>query len=101
MPLTKALATNPKLKAQAIHLASHASAAAAIPDFVSEKGYSNPDDALDGPFQYAMRTDMHYMDYVKSKDRMNNALNIMLYGEEGEEEEEAGEDADQCAGKER
>ncbi|KAL4961078.1 uncharacterized protein BDV14DRAFT_204078 [Aspergillus stella-maris] len=121
-PLAKALATDPKLKAKVIHLASHASAAAAIPEFLSGNGYSNPDDALDGPFQYAMRSNMHYVDYVESKKRLNNALNTMLYSEQAEdgeeeeeeeeeeetggerkeeEEEEEEEDGDECAREEK
>ncbi|KAL2811427.1 O-methyltransferase [Aspergillus granulosus] len=77
-PLAQAYATGSPFKEIAIHLASHGPAAARLPDYFSEKGYTSPNDTYDSPFQYAMRTRQHYFDYVGASPRLQNALNTVM-----------------------
>ena len=45
-----------------------------LPDYFEEKGYINPDDAYDGPFQYAKNTKLHAFDYIATKPRHQQAF---------------------------
>ncbi|KAL2847007.1 S-adenosyl-L-methionine-dependent methyltransferase [Aspergillus pseudodeflectus] len=77
-PLAQACATGSPFKEIAIHLASHGPAAALLPDYFAEKGYISPNDTYDSPFQYAMRTKLHYFDYVGASPRLQHALNTVM-----------------------
>ncbi|CEN60871.1 hypothetical protein ASPCAL07543 [Aspergillus calidoustus] len=77
-PLAQAYATGSPFKDIGIHLASHGPAAALLPDYFAEKGYISPNDTYDSPFQYAMRTKLHYFDYVGASPRLQHALNTVM-----------------------
>ena len=49
-----------------------------LPDYFSERGWKNPDDAYNGPFQYAVGTDMHVFDYLTTKPRLQKAFTTTM-----------------------
>ena len=49
-----------------------------LPEYFEVTGYKNPDDAFDGPFQYAMGTKLHCFDWLKTKPRLQNAFNTVM-----------------------
>ncbi len=49
-----------------------------LPDYFSERGWKSPDDAYNGPFQYAMRTDLHMFDYLATKPKLQQAFTTTM-----------------------
>ncbi|MCJ1463901.1 hypothetical protein MMC07_002510 [Pseudocyphellaria aurata] len=49
-----------------------------LPDFFEKTGFKSPDDAYNGPFQYAKRTDLHFFDYLATKPKIQQAFNAMM-----------------------
>lgn len=48
-------------------------AVSGLPDYFDDKGYKNPDDAYDGPFQYSRATKLHLFEYLASKPKLQQA----------------------------
>ena len=48
------------------------------PEYFEERGFHNPIDAFDGPFQYAMGTKLHYFDWLKSQPKHQSAFNSVM-----------------------
>ncbi|KAL4955512.1 S-adenosyl-L-methionine-dependent methyltransferase [Aspergillus filifer] len=74
-PIAKAYVTGSPFKDIAIHLSSHAPVPAMLPNYFLENGYTSPVDTLNGPFQYGMRTDKQYFEWVAPQPRLQAALN--------------------------
>ena len=49
-----------------------------MPDYLEQNGYKNPDNAFDGPFQFAMQTKLHYFEWLKSSPRDQHAFNTVM-----------------------
>ncbi|RDW89970.1 uncharacterized protein DSM5745_01745 [Aspergillus mulundensis] len=47
-------------------------------DYFEKNGYRNPDDAYDGPFQYAYGTSDHYFDWLKKNPEVQHAFNVAM-----------------------
>ncbi|KAL4797715.1 S-adenosyl-L-methionine-dependent methyltransferase [Aspergillus venezuelensis] len=77
-PIAKAYVTGSPFKNMAIHLSSHAPVPALLPNYFHEKGYTIPVDTLNGPFQYAMRTDKQYFEWVAPQPRLQAAFNTVM-----------------------
>ncbi|KAL4899428.1 S-adenosyl-L-methionine-dependent methyltransferase [Aspergillus multicolor] len=77
-PIAKAYVSSSPFKDIAIHLASHAPSPAQLPNYFLQHGYTSPTDTRNGPFQYAMRTEKQYFDWVASQPRLQEALNTVM-----------------------
>ena len=51
---------------------------AKLPEYLGQKGFRNPSDAFDGPFQYARGTKIHYFEWLKSHPRYQTAFNTVM-----------------------
>lgn len=51
---------------------------ALLPAYFEEKGYQNPGDAFDSPFQYARKTNQHSFEWLASKPRLQKAFNVIM-----------------------
>lgn len=49
-----------------------------LPAYFREKGWKNPDDAQDGPFQYAMGTKSHYFDFLSTEPYYQQAFKTVM-----------------------
>ena len=49
-----------------------------LPDYFSERGWKSPEDAYNGPFQYAIGTDLHVFDWLGTKPRLQQAFNTTM-----------------------
>lgn len=49
-----------------------------LPEFYAQKGWKSPDDAHDGPFQFAMGTQSHYFDFLSSEPYYQKAFNTTM-----------------------
>ena len=49
-----------------------------LPDYFQQKGWKNPDNVYDGPFQFAMGTKRHYFDFLASKPYYQQAFNTVM-----------------------
>ena len=49
-----------------------------LPEFFAERGWKSPEDAFNGPFQYAVDTDKHIFDYIVTKPRLQQAFNTTM-----------------------
>jgi hypothetical protein len=58
-PLAKYYTSSSPFSAAVIHITSELQVLYRLSDYFQEKGYNNPDDAYNGPFQYARNTPLH------------------------------------------
>lgn len=49
-----------------------------LPEYFAQKGWKSPDDADDGPFQFAMGTRSHYFDFLSSEPYYQQAFNTTM-----------------------
>jgi hypothetical protein len=49
-----------------------------LPKYLEMTGYKNPDNAYNGPFQYAFHTDVHTFDHLKTLPREQKAFNTVM-----------------------
>jgi hypothetical protein len=49
-----------------------------LPDYFEERGYHCPEDAYDGPFQYAMGTSLHAFDWLAENSKEQHAFNVTM-----------------------
>ncbi|GIC93715.1 uncharacterized protein Aud_010203 [Aspergillus udagawae] len=49
-----------------------------LPAYFQEKGWQNPNNVLDGPFQYATRTKSHYFDFLAGEPYYRQAFNTVM-----------------------
>lgn len=56
----------------------HLSALTSLPEYFKEKGYTNPTDAFNGPWQYANRTNEHYFESLAKQPEQQKAFNVVM-----------------------
>lgn len=61
-----------------IHMSQLVRPLSGVPDYLEEKGYKNPDDAYDSPFQYALGTKLHCFDWLAKKPKLQQAFNTTM-----------------------
>ena len=49
-----------------------------MPTYFAERGFRNPENATDAPFQFTWGTDKHYFDWLQSKPRNQAAFNTTM-----------------------
>ncbi|KAF2706177.1 S-adenosyl-L-methionine-dependent methyltransferase [Pleomassaria siparia CBS 279.74] len=77
-PLAAIYCTGSPLREVALHLQSVAPVITRLPEYFAEKGYKNPGDAYDGPWQYARKTDKHYFDWLNDYPDLQTAFNVTM-----------------------
>ncbi|PSN63194.1 S-adenosyl-L-methionine-dependent methyltransferase [Corynespora cassiicola Philippines] len=77
-PLGSVYATGSPLRDCIIHLQSHNAATAKLPEYFRLKGYENPDDAYESPWQFSEKTDKHYFDWLAEYPHLQDAFNTAL-----------------------
>ncbi|KAI7332387.1 hypothetical protein KC315_g4686 [Hortaea werneckii] len=61
-----------------VHVSHSYALLSKLPEYFAENGWRNPDDVYDGPFQYAMRTKMHYFDFLAGNPYYQKAFNTVM-----------------------
>ncbi|KAF2275665.1 S-adenosyl-L-methionine-dependent methyltransferase [Westerdykella ornata] len=77
-PLANIYVTGSPLREAMIHLGSHTSAVARLPEYFAQNGYKNPDDAFQGPWQFLEKTDKHYFDWLADHPNLQHAFNTSM-----------------------
>ncbi|KAH7406374.1 S-adenosyl-L-methionine-dependent methyltransferase [Phaeosphaeria sp. MPI-PUGE-AT-0046c] len=77
-PLAGVFCTGSPFREVIIHLGSNTSAVALLPEFFAQNGYKNPDDAFNGPWQFAHKTDKHYFDWLSEHPTLQTAFNTVM-----------------------
>ncbi|TGO08268.1 hypothetical protein BTUL_0217g00120 [Botrytis tulipae] len=77
-PLASALVTSSSYGQALIHFTTQNEVVAALPKYFAKKGYQSPDDAYDGPFQFARQTDLHCFDWMATQPRIQHAFNTVM-----------------------
>lgn len=49
-----------------------------LPEYFHANGWKNPDDGLNGPFQFALGTDSHYFDFLSTHPYYQQAFNTVM-----------------------
>lgn len=75
---SKSYVSRSPLSAGIIHVTKDMIPLSHLPDYFSDRGWKSPGDAYDGPFQYAIRTDLHTFDYLATKPRLQQAFNTTM-----------------------
>ncbi|KAG9238008.1 S-adenosyl-L-methionine-dependent methyltransferase [Amylocarpus encephaloides] len=78
LPLSHAYTTASPLSSCVVHMTSQNKIMAALPSYFRERGYLSPDDAYNGPFQYAHQTPLHCFAWLATQPRLQDAFNIMM-----------------------
>ncbi|KAF2459112.1 S-adenosyl-L-methionine-dependent methyltransferase, partial [Lineolata rhizophorae] len=77
-PLAGAYSSKSPLSSAIVHLTSHMPAIARLPDYFAERGYVNPTDAYDSPWQFGLQTQKHYFDWLADHPRIQEAFNVTM-----------------------
>lgn len=77
-PLAGVFCAGSPLREAITHLGSQATAVAQLPEYFAATGYKNPGDAFNGPWQFALKTDKHYFDWLSGHPQLQNAFNIVM-----------------------
>ncbi|KAK2809734.1 hypothetical protein FQN50_003579 [Emmonsiellopsis sp. PD_5] len=77
-PLAAACVSDSILAHGIIHMTSQNEIMCKLPTYFEEKGYKNPGDAYDGPFQYALHTDNGCFDWLATQPRLQKSFNICM-----------------------
>ncbi|KAJ5403403.1 hypothetical protein N7509_003274 [Penicillium cosmopolitanum] len=65
-PLAAALVSSSPFSAAVIHSTHFTTVLSRLPEYFHSNGWKNPDDGLNGPFQFALGTEAHYFDFLSS-----------------------------------
>ena len=49
-----------------------------LPDYFEKNGFKNPDDAYNGPLQYAMNTKLHSFELMATRPKLQHAFNTVM-----------------------
>lgn len=49
-----------------------------MPEYLEQHGFQSPDDAYDGPFQYANQTKLYYFEWLSAHPREQSAFNTVM-----------------------
>ncbi|PGH00179.1 hypothetical protein AJ79_08284 [Helicocarpus griseus UAMH5409] len=77
-PLAAAYVSDSLYAHAIVHMTSQNEVIAQLPRYFEEKGYKNPDDAFNGPFQYARQTDKHCFEWLAAQPRLQNSFNKVM-----------------------
>ncbi|RFU35549.1 hypothetical protein B7463_g763, partial [Scytalidium lignicola] len=77
-PLAAAYVTASPLAQAMIHMGRQNEIIANLPSYFEEKGYSNPGDAYNSPFQYTRKTNLHSFDWLATQPRLQHACNVVM-----------------------
>lgn len=61
-----------------IHSTHFMSVLSRLPEYFEAKGWKSPDDAFDGPFQFAVSSSEHYFDFLSSNPYYGQAFNKVM-----------------------
>ncbi|KAI7219700.1 hypothetical protein KC333_g2825 [Hortaea werneckii] len=78
LDIASAYQSSSPLSAAVIHVSHLYVVLSQLPEYFAENGWHNPDDVYDGPFQYTMRTKMHYFDFLAEKPYYQKAFNTVM-----------------------
>ncbi|KAL9530296.1 O-Methyltransferase [Sphaerulina musiva] len=78
LAMASAYLSQSPLSAVTIHVSHFYTILAQLPEYFAEKGWKNPNDVYDGPFQYAMHTKEHYFNFLASKPYYQEAFNTVM-----------------------
>ncbi|KAJ5121034.1 uncharacterized protein N7515_008995 [Penicillium bovifimosum] len=77
-PLAAAYISSSPLSAAVIHVTHFLMVLTQLPAYFQEKGWQNPNNVLDGPFQYATKTKSHYFDFLAGEPYYQQAFNTVM-----------------------
>ncbi|KAF7944576.1 uncharacterized protein EAE97_005209 [Botrytis byssoidea] len=77
-PLASALVASSPYGQALIHFTTQNEVVAALPKYFAKNGYQSPNDAYDGPFQFARQTDLHCFDWMATRPRIQHAFNTVM-----------------------
>ncbi|KAL2802062.1 S-adenosyl-L-methionine-dependent methyltransferase [Aspergillus granulosus] len=77
-PLAATYVSSSPLSAAVIHVTHFLMVLTQLPAYFQEKGWQNPNNVLDGPFQYATRTKSHYFDFLAGEPYYQQAFNTVM-----------------------
>ncbi|KAF2649916.1 S-adenosyl-L-methionine-dependent methyltransferase [Lophiostoma macrostomum CBS 122681] len=77
-PLARTWALGSPLRDAAIHVSTQLPPVSFLPQYFEEKGYNNPADAFDGPFQYAHKSKEKFFDWLSERPRNQDAFNTTM-----------------------
>lgn len=77
-PLAAAYNSSSPLSAAVIHVTHFLMVLSQLPAYFQEKGWQNPNNVLDGPFQYATGTKSHYFDFLAGEPYYQQAFNTVM-----------------------
>ncbi|KAL8687847.1 MAG: hypothetical protein Q9218_006092 [Villophora microphyllina] len=77
-PLASVYVTGSPLTAAVVHLGLHNEIVSRLPGFLEQHAFQNPDDAFDGPFQYAKNTTLHHFEWLKEHPADQAAFNTVM-----------------------
>ncbi|KAM0809000.1 putative S-adenosyl-L-methionine-dependent methyltransferase [Seiridium cardinale] len=78
LPLAAAYTSKSPLSSAVIHVSHFYTILAQLPEYFGEKGWKNPGDVYDGPFQFAMHTKEHYFDFLAKTPYYQKAFNEVM-----------------------
>ncbi|KAJ5085888.1 hypothetical protein N7532_010659 [Penicillium argentinense] len=77
-PLAAAFVSSSPLSAAVIHSTHFTTVLSRLPEYFHANGWTCPNDGFDGPFQFAMGTDVHYFDFLSSHEYYGQAFNTVM-----------------------
>ncbi|KAJ5436669.1 hypothetical protein N7445_007554 [Penicillium cf. griseofulvum] len=77
-PLAAAYISSSPLSAAVIHVTHFLMVLSQLPAYFHEKGWQNPNNVFDGPFQYATGTKSHYFDFLAGESYYQQAFNTVM-----------------------
>ncbi|PVI05885.1 putative sterigmatocystin 8-O-methyltransferase precursor [Periconia macrospinosa] len=77
-PLAGIWASGSPLRESIIHIASQIPPITMLPEYFEEKGYNNPTDAENGPFQFTYQSKMHFFEWLSQRPKVQSAFNATM-----------------------
>ncbi|APA05649.1 hypothetical protein sscle_01g004190 [Sclerotinia sclerotiorum 1980 UF-70] len=77
-PLASAFVTSSTYGQAIIHFTTQNEVVTSLPTYFAKTGYKNPNDAFNGPFQFARQTELHCFDWIATQPRLQNAFNTVM-----------------------
>ncbi|CAD6443662.1 c509615c-dff0-4986-9b94-02827227728b [Sclerotinia trifoliorum] len=77
-PLASAFVTSSPYSQAIIHFTTQNEVVTSLPTYFAKTGYKNPNDAFNGPFQFARQTELHCFDWIATQPRLQNAFNTVM-----------------------
>ncbi|EPS34232.1 hypothetical protein PDE_09196 [Penicillium oxalicum 114-2] len=77
-PVAAGYVSSSPLSAAVIHVTHFSMVLTQLPAYFHEKGWQNPNNVLDGPFQFATKTKSHYFDFLSGEPYYQQAFNTVM-----------------------